>query len=95
MGRESHHGVELIEIEPASVALVGGARCGVAIGHDRLASLERRTDDLGDMLGLVGDDKQGFGPIVERGMRRVEQDRPNRTADLGRAELEGQLGAEA
>ena len=69
VGRESHHGVELIEIEPASVALVGGARCGVAIGHDRLASLERRTDDLGDMLGLVGDDKQGFGPIVERGMR--------------------------
>ena len=61
---------QLVEVEPAPVALVGERRVHAAVAHDGAAGAQRRQDDLGDVLGPVGGGDQRLGPGIEVGRRR-------------------------
>ena len=66
-GRRGVEAAQQIEIEAASVALVGERRVGEAVAEDDFAALQGGTDDLGDISGAVGEEEEGLGPGGELG----------------------------
>ena len=64
----------LVDRQAAAVTLVGECRVHRAVAHDVAAGRERRTHDLGQVLGPVGGHDQCLGVIVEIGDVGVVQD---------------------
>ena len=54
--------VDLLGAEVAARSLVGHRGVGVAVGQDHLATVERRPDQLVDVVRLVGGEQQRLGP---------------------------------
>ena len=79
--------VHLGGAEVAAGALVGDGGVGVAVGDDDLAPLERRPDELVDVVGLVGGEEQRLGP--GRDVVAVEHEVADGRAELGAARLAG------
>ena len=80
-----------IEIESPSVPLVGQARQAIAARHDSLSGLERREENLPDVLSAarheeqkLGQGRQGFTVVWRK------QDAPNAHANFGPAGFAGQ-----
>ncbi len=92
VGEEPAHGpveqpVDLVGAEVTPGPLVGDRRVGVTVGHDILATVERRPDEVVDMLGLVCGEEQRFGPRAH--LTAVQQQVADLAAELGAAGLTG------
>ena len=86
--------LEVPDLEAAAVALVHHRGRHEPIADHVLAPGQGRLDDLVHVLGFVGRVQQRFGPIIERGVRRVEHDRTDRGSDGSAARLAGEKRAE-
>ncbi len=76
-------------------ALVGQRGVHVAVGDHHRAPVESRPDDLLHVLGPVGRVQQRLGPRRQPLVHRVQQDRAQPHAHLGRAGLPGLHDVEA
>ena len=59
--REINHGLHLVQVELATVALVSGGRVVEAVAQDDFAGRERRADDFQHELRAAGVHQEQFG----------------------------------
>ena len=79
--------VDLLGAEVAPRALVGHRRVGVAVGQHHLAAVERRPDQLVDVVGLVGGEQQRLG--ARRDVVAVQHEVADLAPEVGAPGLAG------
>jgi len=81
---------EVDEREMISAPLVGKSGVDEPVGDDDIAAIDRRRDELGDMLGTSGTMQQRFGSWLEVAQIAVEKKSPDGFANGRSAGLSGQ-----
>ncbi len=90
LNREGLNRFEIHQRKVVAASLIGQRRIDKAVGNDHVTSIDRRSNELGDMLRSCGAMQQRLGARFEITQVSVEEKRPNGLANWRAAGLSGQ-----